>query len=487
MADNNNIQTFTAADIEKYHQGLLSSKEMHAMEKAALDDPFLADALEGYAVEGVNIKTDIVELKKRLAEKTGETKVIPMHGGGRSSFPWLRAAAVIIFLAGAGLLSYQFLFNKSATNIAQAPQKENNAVVKATEQAATAPQSHDTGSAPSVSSPVITSVTGSTANNGTAGFDVSTSASDISKTNKEEKAKEGKDDLVIITPGLTSTPASPTINEGYYKATENKAAENNTASDDKIVAKDSDKEKNPAFKTRTEPEKQAVMAQGIQGYVDNNNVAGVTAKQDNKSLYRNNAPNIFRGKVTDPHNNPLPFTNVSNTTDNVGTYTDAKGNFTLISGDTVMDVQLKAIGFENNKIRLRSDLNTNQIMLQEDKSMPAKIVDTVKRNYAARSRDGNLTLEEPEPIDGWAYYDTYLINNLNTENFDIKKNQGSDMVELSFEVNKNGDPVNIRVEKSLCDKCDKEAIRLVKEGPKWKRKAKKGKRTIVKVPFIKTD
>jgi TonB family protein len=55
-------------------------------------------------------------------------------------------------------------------------------------------------------------------------------------------------------------------------------------------------------------------------------------------------------------------------------------------------------------------------------------------------------------------------------------------VEISFEVDKNGDPVNIKIEKSLCDKCNKEAIRLIKEGPKWKCNAKKG-RTTVTIPF----
>jgi hypothetical protein len=41
-------------------------------------------------------------------------------------------------------------------------------------------------------------------------------------------------------------------------------------------------------------------------------------------------------------------------------------------------------------------------------------------------------------------------------------------------------PVNIKVLKSLCERCDQEAIRLVKEGPRWKRK--KG-RTTVTVSF----
>ena len=34
-------------DIEKYRKGLLTEKEMHLLEKRALSDPFLADALEG--------------------------------------------------------------------------------------------------------------------------------------------------------------------------------------------------------------------------------------------------------------------------------------------------------------------------------------------------------------------------------------------------------------------------------------------------------
>ena len=52
MANDNNIKKFTASDIEKYHKGQLSAKERHDLEKAALDDPFLADALEGYSTAG---------------------------------------------------------------------------------------------------------------------------------------------------------------------------------------------------------------------------------------------------------------------------------------------------------------------------------------------------------------------------------------------------------------------------------------------------
>ncbi|MEI9944536.1 MAG: hypothetical protein WDN26_10000 [Chitinophagaceae bacterium] len=128
MAIDSNIKTYTVADIEKYHNGVLSAKEMHAIEKAALDDPFLADALEGYAIAGTNAVNDIAELKKRLAERTETTKVVPIAAGG-TSIPWLRIAAMIILVAGAGLLVYQFAFNEKKENVvAQNEAKEKEQV-----------------------------------------------------------------------------------------------------------------------------------------------------------------------------------------------------------------------------------------------------------------------------------------------------------------------------------------------------------------------
>jgi TonB family protein len=93
-----------------------------------------------------------------------------------------------------------------------------------------------------------------------------------------------------------------------------------------------------------------------------------------------------------------------------------------------------------------------------------------------------MVLEEPEPIDGWDNYDTYLANNIRLPEKQQVKQKVSGEVQLSFEINRDGDPVNITVDRSLCQSCDQEAIRLVKEGPKWKRKTRKG-RTSVTVNF----
>ena len=203
---------------------------------------------------------------------------------------------------------------------------------------------------------------------------------------------------------------------------------------------------------------------------------------ESNNRFQNQRNNYFRGRVIDPNNNPVPFANVTNTQDNVGTYSDARGYFNLISPDSILDVQIRSIGFDNNRVQLRGDVTNNEVVMREDRNSLAEVVISNKKpNATSRARDANMKLEEPEPADGWDNYDTYLVNNLNVPD-EIKTKQSSGNVEVSFEVDKNGQPINIKVEKSLCKKCDQEAIRLIKDGPKWKRKVRKGRATVT-VPF----
>jgi TonB family protein len=203
-----------------------------------------------------------------------------------------------------------------------------------------------------------------------------------------------------------------------------------------------------------------------------------------RQFYISQTANTFRGRVTDANNIGLPFARVYNPTDNnAGTYTDSKGNFSLTYPDTILTVQVRSVGFENLSFDLRNNVATNHVILPDDKSVAAQTLPAPRKiNAEVRSNMSNVKLEEPEPADGWDNYDTYIANNLNPpEEVKTKQNAGGE-VEISFEVDKNGNPVNIKIEKSLCAKCDEEAKRLIKEGPKWKRKAKKG-RTTVTIPF----
>src|SRR5215204_3107586 len=105
---------YTANDIERYHSGLLSAAEMNALEKAALDDPFLADALEGYA-HAKTPAADVSLLQERLQQRIGkDEKKKRLFYIGSS---WMKVAALFILFAGGGWLIYQTLSKTDEKNI----------------------------------------------------------------------------------------------------------------------------------------------------------------------------------------------------------------------------------------------------------------------------------------------------------------------------------------------------------------------------------
>ncbi|MCU0367808.1 MAG: hypothetical protein MUF39_03135, partial [Cyclobacteriaceae bacterium] len=57
-------------DIEKYKRGEMTPAEEHALEKKALSDPFLADALEGASlISEEEFSSDLKELDKKIKGK----------------------------------------------------------------------------------------------------------------------------------------------------------------------------------------------------------------------------------------------------------------------------------------------------------------------------------------------------------------------------------------------------------------------------------
>jgi hypothetical protein len=492
MDDSNIIKFFTATDIEKYHKGLLSAKEMHDLEKAALDDPFLADAMEGYSSAEVNAAGDIAELKQRLAGRTEDAKVIVMKGtGGQRKFPWLRAAAIVLVVGGAGIIAQKmFTVNKQ-----KGLTKNEAAEVKTVTPSAT---STDTAVSVTtdglVSTETNTSTTyftrtdsnkeGSTIANGKAKVNSSTAVNNgpVSTTGNSDGLVIGKE---VVSPDAKNT--QPVIispgNAGGNVSVRKDAADSVNYWIKDVAREDANKRAKKAL-----PDKDR---DGINDQFDREetkqtapSVAVNNNNQNRKGALNNQPVNIFRGRVTDENNVGLPFARVMNPADNnAGTYTDVRGYFTLTHPDTTVQVQVRSVGFDNNNIQLRSSVASNQVTMQDDRSLAEVVISTKKPN-TDRHRDANMKLVEPEPVDGWDNYDTYIANNLEMpDEFKTKPAYGNGTVEVSFEVNKYGEPINIKVEKSLCSKCDKEAIRLVKEGPKWRRNANKKGRTTVTVSF----
>jgi hypothetical protein len=108
-----NPKQYTAKDIDRYHQGGMTAAEMHQLEKAALDDPMLADALEGYRfskapdAERASLQS---RLQQRIDEEKNERRTLWMQ-------PWMRVAALVLLMAGAGWLVIQ-TFSTRETDLA---------------------------------------------------------------------------------------------------------------------------------------------------------------------------------------------------------------------------------------------------------------------------------------------------------------------------------------------------------------------------------
>lgn len=129
MTDHSKHNEFTAEDIERYHSGKMSSLEMHRLEKAAMEDPFLADALEGYAYTQTS-KEDRAWLQSQLQSKTEGAKVVPLGGFNKKQF--FRIAALFILLAGFGWAVYQFGFKTKADELVltKTPEYKNTSPLK---------------------------------------------------------------------------------------------------------------------------------------------------------------------------------------------------------------------------------------------------------------------------------------------------------------------------------------------------------------------
>jgi len=112
MSDANTHINYSLEDIQRYISGGMNAKEMHALERAALQDPFLADAIEGYRDASFEqSRQHLNEITAVLQKEKEETKVVAMPA---KAFQWWRVAAMIIVVAGVGIFSwYIFGLNKT--------------------------------------------------------------------------------------------------------------------------------------------------------------------------------------------------------------------------------------------------------------------------------------------------------------------------------------------------------------------------------------
>ena len=146
---------YTAEDILQYLSGKLSPSEMHAMEKAALDDPFLAEAMEGYAGMQENDLKEQLQYLREAISKTPAPEVIAIKKQVSRFTTWRVAAAILLLCSVIGL-TYLLTNNELSKNdsIAAINKKQDSADTVSRQ--STAEDSTTIASAPGIEKTIIT-------------------------------------------------------------------------------------------------------------------------------------------------------------------------------------------------------------------------------------------------------------------------------------------------------------------------------------------
>src|SRR6188768_3242918 len=307
---------------------------MHALEKAAMDDPFLADALEGYKNTSL---ADLDLLKERLDKRVGA--VVPILNLKRKRFIWIRAAAAIIIIIGVGLLVQQLVFSDRNKNSIAILEKNDKKPESATNNDQVKPDSINK--------------------------DIPTQAGSVANK-QEQKASIPPNRENHVYSNADTIRKTPGSDNEYKKRQTEKVAEINAQAVARAEKKDI------TIKAEADARSLNDTSQNLnQKNFNSSPVAGMArAKQaynDNDKSNEVALNNKYNYRVVDDQNNPVPFANVMNTRDNVGTYTDIRGNFNLVSSDSVLNVQIRSLGYNAANYKLvPSKAQYGDLVLKED-------------------------------------------------------------------------------------------------------------------------
>jgi len=486
MGDPKQPYRYTRGDLQRYLSGKMSAAEMHLLEKAALDDPFLADALEGMLdMRGIDHGKDLQDLNQKLEEQLGhwapeaDKQDIPVQkstptigtpetadeagtmkrpAGGRANEedhgrvipvpiyrnPAFRMAAAIALIIGLGLAT-NWLINRAdtpAASIAKTEQPESRG---------------DTNSKPPTSAKMAA---------------IPDSAVDATEINRPAEAPA---------PGIQGNQQpgkqanAPTVPAKTVTSIELKSGATDSAFSARDIADASPAP--PPGKKETAVVPKRVAEAPVRANPHKETVVAREPSARYKSLPQAGAekftgPYVFTGQVTDPQGKPVSFVNIRIRNSAASTYADAKGNYRVMSADSSLTVYLKAYGYQGRTLVLGAAQPVQSVRLQagngKERATTLRPKASAKEEMTKKDEEKGDPDEKPEaePFDGWSAYQYYLLNNARMP-ADAQQQKLRGTVDISFQVAENGRLTDFRVEKSLSPSCDREAIRLVREGPAW--------------------
>jgi hypothetical protein len=353
-----NQKKYNAIDLARYHTGNMPADEMHALEKAALEDPFLADALDGYAFAR-NPEKELGEIKMVLDEKRKPKAAFPLFSSYNT---WWKIAAMVIVMAGTG---YFFFLMNSKKDRSLATKED---VAKIENPAVISPSKSDT-----------------TRPEGNVAFE------------KTPKEKDHNNPLRPHVPSVRSLV--PAAEEEDHK--EKRMQEENNVADEKAKA----------MAIRADKMKSRDIALNDSG---------------EKSFFHSadtSAADVFSPNL----------------------YSTDSGNMTALNKKNAALNEVVVTGYGTKR---------KKSITQTTGELQGKLSGVEINGSSAYPKDGKEKFEQ------------YISDNA-VPPLDTNGNRMEADILLSFTLNKKGKPTHIKVIGSSCKPCENEAIRLLKNGPRW--------------------
>lgn len=438
-----------------YIRGLRKGKEAHRLEKESMRDPFLADAMDGYQqVEG-NHEERIKELQNFITARSTKKRY-------SYAITWSIAACLII---GIGISSY-FLFLKNNM-------PEDTFIAKETTNARTVtPEVSIDPETPKEE--IIHSPSAAKKKQ---------DSSHVVTTDKEIKKDIIAKSTVVTTPQNLPAKHTVPIKEEVLKPAKTEKEENPISTIDTLILHSNKKD--------TKKLKLSANAQNI--------IEGMVIDDKGQPLVGANI--TFGTKETDNKDQSLLYGTVKTHEGKVHeTITDINGKFTIPKDLLFGKLKVNYIGYDPVSITIKDSLQPILIAMKE--STQSKFDEVVitgtgaKKKMTVTGAVTSVNVEDlkqapstnvltgsipgvikrstvkapkqitPKPVIGMRKYKKYLKENLIPPTDETCSGMKGAII-LTFSVNKKGRPNDVKVKKGLCESADKEAIRLILDGPDW--------------------
>lgn len=400
--------------LDDYLEGKLDASMMHKVERISLEDPFVAQALAGLTEAKKRAQTLSIlqrQLQERVAEKPVERKMWRMASHRLS----IAATAAVLFLTVSVLFWMRENQRQQQTELAASKAKHIEIDLKP--QVAAAAPSVDSAVAPMAATAV-----------------------------DKKKAEDALD---------------KTLSKGSQAIASNRAKNMAASSQDPVLL-----DKPPAVASFKREHAESPMS--VVGPVKSVPTPPVQALESRaEGVQPQTSYATVRGKVFDNLGRPIPGANVKMVGEDARAITNGSGEFVLSTDKKADKVSIEVASLGYNRKNIEAKANEKLDIRLEESSNALNEVAIVsygaakkKAAVAAKEITDEVVIGIPEI--GWKAYSDYLQKNnkLYTD--------GTKTVMLGFKILADGTPTDVKVVKSEGKAMDDEAIRLLKDGGKWK-------------------